>query len=118
MSVVSSLKLEGKGMLAASVFYAVVGVAFVVWMFLTGFPIHVGIIAVFSFVTAYALAMKRGWSVWLVLVGFFTATTFGVVMIYGFVTSNLLLVVGMIVYLVLTWVFTAYVVNKRGSLQD
>lgn len=118
MSVGSRLKLEGKGMLAASVFYAVVGVAFVVWMFLTSFPVHVGIIAVFSFVTAYALAMKRGWAVWFVLVGFFTATTFAAFIIYGFVTSNLLLGVGIVVYLVLTWVFTAYVANKRGSLQD
>lgn len=117
MSVSSRLKLEGKGMLAASVFYAVVGVAFVVWMFLTSFPVHVGIIAVFSLVTAYALVMKRGWAVWFVLVGFFTATTFAAFIIYGFVTSNLLLAVVIVVYLVLTWVFTAYVVNKRGSLQ-
>ena len=118
MSIGSRLKLEGREMLTASVFYAAVGVAFVVWMLFTGFPIHVGIIAVFSLVTAYALSMKRGWAVWFVLVGFFTATTFAAFTIYGFVTSNLLLVVGMVVYLVLTWVFTAYVVNKRGSLQD
>ncbi len=118
MSVISRLRLEGKGMLAATVFYAVVGVAFAVWMVLASFPVHVGIIAGFSLVTAYALAMKRGWALWFVLVIFFTATTFAAFMIYGFVTSNLMLGVGMILYLVLTWVFTAYVANKRGSLQD
>jgi hypothetical protein len=118
MSVGSKLKLEGKGMLAASVFYAVAGAAFLVWMFLASFPVHLGIIAVFSLITAYALIRKRGWAVWFVLVCFFTATTFAAFIIYGFVTSNLLLGLGMVAYLVLTWVFTAYVANERGSLQD
>lgn len=118
MSIGSRLKLEGKGMLVAFVFYAVVGIAFAVWMFLTSFPVHIVIIAAFSFITAYALAMKRSWALWLVLVDFFTATTFAAFIIYGFIASNLLLVVCIVVYLVLTWVFTAYVLNKRGSLQD
>lgn len=118
MSVGSKLGLEGKGMLAASVFYAVVGAAFLAWMFLASFPVHLGIIAVFSLVTAYALLRKRGWAVWFVLVSFFTATTFAAFVIYGFVTSNLLLGLVMIAYLVLTWVFTAYVANERGSLQN
>jgi hypothetical protein len=118
MSVVSKLKLEGKGMLAASVFYTVVGAAFLVWMFLASFPVHLGIIAVFSLVAAYALMRKRGWAVWFVLVSFFTATTFAAFIIYGFVTSNLLLGLCMAAYLVLTWVVTAYVANKRSSLQD
>ncbi|MCJ7767406.1 hypothetical protein MUP79_03325 [Candidatus Bathyarchaeota archaeon] len=118
MSVVSKLKLEGKGMLAASVFYTVVGAAFLVWMFLASFPVHLGIIAVFSLVAAYALMRKRGWAVWFVLVSFFTATTFAAFIIYGFVTSNLLLGLCMVAYLVLTWLVTAYVANRRGSLQD
>jgi hypothetical protein len=118
MLVGSRLKLEGKGMLATSVFYSVVGAAFLVWMFLTSFPVHLGIIAVFSLITAYALTRKRSWAVWFVLVSFFTATTFAAFIIYGFVMSNLLLGLGMVAYLVLIWVFTAYVMNKRSSLQD
>jgi hypothetical protein len=118
MSVSSKLKLEGKGMLAASVFYAIAGIFFLAWMSLAGFPIHLGIIAVFSLVTAYALIRKRGWAFWFVLVSFFTATAFAGFIIYGFATSNVLLGLGMAAYLVLTWVFTAYVSDKRGSLQD
>ncbi len=118
MSLSSKLRLEGKGMLAASVFYGVVGIALLVWMLLTSFPVHVGIISVFSFVAAYALAMKRGWAIWFVLVCFFTATTFAAFMIYGFTASNLLLGVGMVVYLVFTCMITAYVVSKRSSLHD
>ncbi|MCJ7699406.1 hypothetical protein MUO56_04070, partial [Candidatus Bathyarchaeota archaeon] len=118
MSLSSKLKLEGKGMLAASVFYAVVGVAFLVWMFLAGFPFHFAIIALFSLVSAYALIMKRGWAIWFVMICFFAATTLTAFIIYGCVTSNVLLGLGMVAYLVLTWVFTAYVANKRSSLQD
>jgi hypothetical protein len=118
MSVGSKFKLEGKGMLATSVFYAVVGVFFLAWMFLASFPVHLGIIAVFSLVTAYALMRKRGWAFWFVLISFFAATTFASFIIYGFASSNILLGLGMAAYLVLTWVFTAYVMNKRGSLQD
>jgi hypothetical protein len=118
MSVSSKLKLEGKGMLAAAVFHAAVGVVFLVWMFVSGFPFHVGIIALFSLVSAYALMRKRGWAVWFVVICFFAATTFAAFVIYGSVTSNVLLGLEMVVYLVLTWVFTAYVANKRGSLQD
>jgi uncharacterized membrane protein HdeD (DUF308 family) len=118
MSVSSKLKLEGKGMLATSVFYAIAGIFFLAWMFLAGFPIHLGIIAVFSLVTAYALMRKRGWAFWCVLVTFFTATTFAGFIIYGFATSSVLLVVGMAAFLVLTWVCTAYVANKRDSFQD
>jgi len=118
MSVGSKLKLEGKGMLATSFFYAVVGVFFLAWMFLASFPVHLGIIAVFSLVTTYALMRKRGWAFWFVLISFFTATTFASFIIYGFASSNILLGLGMAAYLVLTWVSTAYVMNKRGSLQD
>jgi hypothetical protein len=118
MSLGSKLELKGKGMLAASVFYAAVGAAFLAWMFLTSFPVHLGIIAVFSLITAYALLRKKGWAVWFVLVSFFTATTFAAFIIYGFVTSNLLLGLVMIAYLVLTWVFTAYVANERDSLKN
>ena len=118
MSLISKLNIENKGMFAASVFLAVVGAAFLVLLVLTGFPPHLGIIGVFSLVAAYGLFQKRSWSIWLVVILFFVGTTFSAYMLYYYLFKDYIISLGVASYLVLTWVFTAYVASKRSSLES
>lgn len=117
MSIVSRLKTENRGILAAFVFYAIVGVVFLVLLFTAWFPPHVGIIGVFSLVAAYGMFTKRNWTIWFVTVLFFVATTFSACMLYYYLPRDYLLSAALIAYLVLTWVFTAYAAMKRKSLE-
>jgi len=117
MSLASKLNIESKGMFTASIFHAVVGVIFLV-LVVTGFPPHLGIIGVFSLVAAYGLFQKRGWSIWLVVILFFVGTTFSVYMLYYYLFKDYLTSLGIAAYIVLTWVFTAYVASRRSSLES
>jgi hypothetical protein len=118
MSLGSRLGIESKGMAATLVFYAVVGVVFLALLPLTGFPPHVGIISVFSLATAYGTFRKRSWAIWPVIILFFVATTFSVYTLYFYLLSDYVLSIGMILYLIATWVFTGYVASKRRSLES
>jgi nicotinamide riboside transporter PnuC len=116
MSLRSRLKVESKGMFAAFVFYAVVGIAFLVLLPMANFPPHIGIIGIFSLVAAYGLLRKRVWTIWFVIILFFVATTFSALMIYDVLARDYLLGTSMIAYLILTWIFTAYAAGRRRSL--
>jgi len=105
-------------MLAASVFYAIVGVVFLVYMFMANFPPHLAIIGLFSLVAAYGLLKKRPWAIWFVIILFFTGTTFSVFMIYDVLTRNYILGIIMFAYLILTWVFTAYTASRRKTIES
>lgn len=104
-------------MFATSAFYAVAGIIFFVLLVLTNFAPHMGIIGIFSLVTAYGLFTKRAWTMWFVIILFFVATTFSAFMIYNVLGTDYLLGIGAIIYLVLTWVFTAYALAKRKTLE-
>jgi len=112
-----SSKIGSKGMFATSVFYAIVGILFLALLPLRGFAPHVAILGIFSLITAYGLLRKRAWSFWLVIILFVSGTTFAMFMIYDVLAKEFLLGIGMIVYLILTWVFTAYMAIKRHVLE-
>ncbi|MGD0495609.1 MAG: hypothetical protein ABSB28_06175 [Candidatus Bathyarchaeia archaeon] len=118
MSLGSKLRIESWGMFATSVFYAIVGIAFLALLPLSGFPPHVGILGILSLIAAYGMFRKRAWSFWFIIILFFTSTTFSSYVIYSVLTRDYLLGVGMIFYLILTWVFTAYAANKRKVLEE
>lgn len=113
MSFKSKLKIENNGMFIASIFYAIVGIVCFVVLAMTSFPPHIGIIGIFSLITAYGLFRKRAWTIWLVVMLFFIATTFSVYTLYYFLGKDLLLDISMITYLILTWAFTVYTGAKR-----
>jgi hypothetical protein len=117
LSILSRLKTENKGNLAASVFYAIAGIIFLAWMILTGFPPHLAIIGIFSLITAYGIIRKRAWAIWLVIILFFIATTFSAILIYNILASDIILTTAAIAYLILTWIFTAYIAANRNTLQ-
>lgn len=118
MSLKSKLKIESFGMFAAFIFYAIAGIIFFAFLPIANFPPHIGIIGIFSLLTAYGLFKKRAWAIWLVLMLFFIATTFSAFTIYYVFGNDLFLSIGMITYLILTWVFTAYTTAKRRKLES
>jgi hypothetical protein len=118
MSLRSKLNIESRGMMATLVFYAVVGVIFLALLPLTSFAPHLGIIGIFSLIVAYGVFAKRNWTIWFIVVLFFVATTFSAYMLYYYLQSDYVLSIAVIAYLVLTWIATAYVASKRGSLES
>jgi len=118
MSLKSKLKIENIGMVATLAFYAIVGIVCFAVLPIADFPPHIGIIGILSLITAYGLFKKRVWTIWLVVMLFFIATTFSAIMLYYFLGKDLLLDVSMIAYLISTWVFTAYTATKRKTLQS
>ena len=118
VSIVSRLKIESKGMFATSVFYAIAGIIFFVLLPMASFAPYLGIIGIFSLVTAYGVFRKRAWAIWFVMILFFVGTTFSAVMIYNILQLDYLFGIGVILYLVLTWVFTAYAVMKRKVFES
>ena len=119
MSLASKLNIESKGMFAASIFYAIAGIVFLILLVTAGFPPHLGIIGVFSLIAAYGLFQKRSWSIWLIAILFFVATTFSIYMLHYYLSlSDYLMSLGITAYLVLTWIFSAYAASKRSSLES
>jgi hypothetical protein len=118
MSLGSRLKIESKGMLATSAFYAIVGIIFFVLLMMASFAPHLGIIGIFSLVTAYGVYRKRTWAIWFVMILFFVGTTFSAFMIYSILGADYILGISAIAYLVLTWVFTTYAVTKRKVFES
>jgi len=119
MSLMSKLKVESVGIFAAFVFYAVVGIiCFAALAIVDLSLIHIGIIGILSLITAYGLLKSRAWALWVVIALLFIATTFSAYTLYFAFEKNMLLDVGMIAYLLFTWVFTAYTVAKRKALES
>jgi hypothetical protein len=118
MSLLSKLRIESRGMFATSLFYAIVGVVFLVLLPMSGFPPHIGVLGILSLIAAYGMFRKRAWSFWFVMILFFGGTAYSSYVIYSFLTRNYLLGTGMIFYFILTWVFTAYAATNRKVLEQ
>jgi hypothetical protein len=125
MGLMSRLGIEYTGMLFFIVFYLVVAVVNFVILGVYGLALfHVSLVAVLSLLAAFGLYRLRRWSLWLVVGLFFIATTYGATMLSatlgeysGSMDIGVLFgVLVWIVYLVLTWVATIYVVARRKSL--
>ena len=117
MSFASKLKMESVGMMLTLIFYLIVGIISFVALVIAYFPLHIGIIGIFSLVTAYGLCRKRNCTIWFVIMLFLIATTFATYTLYYYFWQNLLFTTGVLAYLILTWVFTAYIALKRKTLE-
>ncbi|MDH7563538.1 MAG: hypothetical protein QHH24_01460 [Candidatus Bathyarchaeota archaeon] len=118
MSILSKLRIESAGITAASIFYFVAGIAFIVLLFLSGFPPHFAVMGILSLIATYGLLRKRFWTIGVVAILFLTATTFSLYMLYYVFLDNLIISIGAACYLVLTWMFTVYVLAKRKTLES
>ena len=114
----SRFEIGDIGTFGAIAFYLVAGIVCLAVLPWSNFPPHIGIIAVLSLITAYGLFKKRVWAIWIVAVLFFVVTTFSAYMLYYSWGEGILLDLGIVAYLILTWVFTAYTVAKRKNLQS
>jgi hypothetical protein len=108
---------DSKGMYAAFIFYLAVGVITLVLLPMTSYPPHVGIISVFNLAIAYGLFKKRVWTIWFIVILFFVTTTFSAFMIYNVLARDYILGASFVAYLILTWIFAAYVVTSRRMLE-
>lgn len=111
-------EFESKGMYIAFIFYLAVGVITLVLLPITNYPPHIGLISVFNLTIAYGLFKRRAWVIWFIVIMFFVATTFSAFMIYNVLTRDYLLGTSFTVYLVLTWIFAAYVATSRRMLES
>jgi hypothetical protein len=111
------LKTKNFGVLASAAFYGVVGLIFLILLPLSGFPPHIGFMGITSLIAAYGLFKKRFWAIWLIAALFFAATTFSLVTLYYVLATDALAATGMIVYVVLTWIFTIYAIAKRQTAE-
>jgi hypothetical protein len=99
--------------LAPVAFYVAVGIIFLILLPLANFPPHIGLTGILSLITAYGIFKKRFWALWLVVALFAVATTISMYTLYVFAFTNWIVGVSMIVYAVLTWLVTLYIVLKR-----
>jgi small-conductance mechanosensitive channel len=109
--------MESVGMVLTLIFYLIVGIISFAMLVITYSPPSIGIIGIFSLVTAYGLFRKRNWTIWFVIILFLTATTLATYTLYYYFWQNLLFTTGVLAYLILTWVFTAYTASKRKTLE-
>ncbi|MEM2419407.1 MAG: hypothetical protein QXL38_00280 [Candidatus Bathyarchaeia archaeon] len=118
MSLKSKLKIEDTGIFAASIFHIAVGITcFVALTTVDHGLIHIGLIGVISLATAYGLLQGRSWALWSIFVATFMATVLAFSMLYYTMGSDILIDTAMIVYTILTWIFTVYVTSKRKKLE-
>ena len=94
-------------------FYGAVGVVFLVLLPFAGFPPHIGLTGILYLVTAYSIFKSRFWALWLVVALFAVATTISFYTLYVIAFTNWIVSASMIVYAVLTWIITLYMILKR-----
>ena len=113
MSFASKLKTADFRELAPVIFYGAVGIILLALLPFSNFPPHIGLTGLLSLVTAYGIIKKRFWAFWLVIALFAVATTMSLYTLYVIGFTNVVIGVSMVVYAVLTWLVTIYIVLKR-----
>ncbi len=111
------MKIERTGMFFTALFYAIVGIIFFVLLPLANFPPHIGIIAVMSLAAAYGLFQKRSWTMYPIVMLFFIVTIFSVYTIYFASLVSALVAVGVVAFMILTWIATIYATARRKMLE-
>ncbi|RLA83427.1 MAG: hypothetical protein DRG31_06175 [Deltaproteobacteria bacterium] len=107
--------------LLLSVFYLVAGLIEVSTLFMDFRLLHVGLLAILSFMIAYGLIRMKRWSIWLMVAFLFLALTFSISSLYASVSiysfypnlGILLFHISLILYMLLCLFSTAYVLSRR-----
>jgi hypothetical protein len=113
MSFTSKLKTAGIQTLVPTVFYGAVGIILLALLPFANFPPHIGLTGILSLVAAYGIFKKTFWSIWLVVALLAVATTLSLYTLAVIAFTNVVVGASMVVYAVLTWVVTLYIVLKR-----
>ena len=112
------LEIQHRGIFIFTVFYLVAGILNFAVLATQGLGLfHVALVAILSIITAFGLYRLQRWSLWLVVGLFFIATSYAAFTLHAFLqSSNLPLITGFAVYIVLTWLATFYLVARREKL--
>ncbi|UCD96807.1 MAG: hypothetical protein JSV35_01760 [Candidatus Bathyarchaeota archaeon] len=112
------LEIQHRGIFIFTVFYLIVGILNFGILATQGLGLfHVALVAVLSIITAFGLYRLQRWSLWLVVGLFFIGTSYAAFTLHAFLQSaNLPLVVGLVIYIVLTWLASFYLVARREKL--
>jgi len=113
VSLASKLKSFNRIELITIVFFAISGIALLVYLPLTGFPPQLGFLGILSLITAYGVFTKRAWAPWLVFILFVGGSTFSLYTLYSIGFSNAPIALIMIAYTVLMWVSAFYLLLKK-----
>ena len=113
MTLTSRLKTANLKEVAPVIFYGTVGAIFLVLLPFSNFPPHIGLTGILSLATAYGILKNRLWALWLVGALLAVATTISIYTLYVIAFTNWILGIGMIVYGILTWLVTLYILLKR-----
>ena len=117
MSLASKLESLNRVELAALIFFFAAGVILLVSLPLTDYSPQVALLAILSIIAGYGMMTKTNWAPWLIFVLFLGALTFSIYTLVFAGFSNLLLGISLVVYAILTTVFTVYIlVIKRRPL--
>ena len=108
----SKIKAQTPISLASIAFYGIAGIIFLILLPFSGFPPHIGLLGITSVFAAYGLLFQRRWATWLVAGLFFVASVFSLYTLYFTINTDVVTAGGMIVYAVLTWVFTIIVAKR------
>jgi len=113
VSLASKLKSFNRIELASLAFYVISGIVLLVYLPLIGYAPQLGLLGILSIIVTYSVFTKRAWAPWLIFILFVGASTFSLytLAVAGF--SNALLGISMVAYVVLTWIFTIYLLLIR-----
>jgi hypothetical protein len=115
MSIAKRLKSFNRLELAVIAFFGIAGIVFLTSLPLSGYPPHVGFLAVASLITAYSLFTKRAWAPWLVAFQFIVNTVFSLYTLFAVGLSNITVALSMIALVILTWLVAIGMLLKRRS---
>jgi len=126
MDLKSKLGLENLGILIASIFYLATGIVFLYELMFEPGLFHLGLLGVLSLISAYGILKTRKWTLWFIIALFVIGTTFALITLYYSLISynslfpNMevsLLNACLIIYTILTWIFSIYIMAKRKTLE-
>jgi len=113
----SKLRMTSKATFLVAIFYAITGVILLVLLPLAGFPPHIAIMGILSLIAAYGVALRRNWSLYVIGILFFINTVFCILTLYYIQFQDTLSFIGLVAYLILTWIATIYVITKRSTFE-
>jgi len=111
-----SFKIENPLALSFAAFYLVSAALFFYSLVMDPGMTHVGLIGILSLITAFGVFRRERWSVWLAFLVFCIANAFSITTLLNPLTAEIggtILEVTLIVYLIIIWISTFYLIAKR-----
>jgi len=112
MSISATLKNAGVRTTVSVVFYAAVGIVFLLVLPFANFPPHIALTGMMSIVASYGLLTKRAWAPWLVVALFLVALTTTAFTLFFSMLVNWPVNLALVIYLILSFYFMYYTLSR------